>query len=162
MKIIEQNTSKLVLHHQNILSKIVFILLIISGITMLAYYFANGIEPLVWMGTLLLAGGLIGYPFLKSISLSLDKNNKQIILDKTSMIKKQNRKFNYNEVDNFILKKVISDGPSGEYGNGTTESFHIVIVEKNGESESIFLGNSGTKMQRKLDLILQYFTKSII
>lgn len=162
MKIIEQDTSKLVLQHQNILSKTVFIFLIISGVTMLAYHLADGTEALLWIGVLILAAGLIGYPFLKSTRLSLDKDNKQIILDRASMIKKQNHKFNYNEVDDFTLKKVITDGPSGEYGNGTTEYFHIMITKKNGESETVFLGNSATRMQKKLDLILQYFTKSII
>lgn len=162
MKISEQNTYKLALDHSNKLSKVVFMLLIACGAIMLVFYFTQEIEPLLWIGLLILAAGLVGYPFVKSIHLSLDKNEKQIVIAKSSLLGKENRQFNYHDVDSFTLKRVVSDGTSGEYGTGTTEHFYIVLTEKNGKSENIFVGNSKTKMQEKLNLIQHYFTKSII
>lgn len=161
MKISEQSAYKLALDHSNMLSKIVFILLIACGTIMLVLYFTNEIEPLLWMGLLILTGGLVGYPFVKSIHLSLDKNEKQILIARSSLFGKQNRQFSYQDVDSFTLKKIVSDGTNGEYGTGTTEHFYIMLTEKNGKSENIFVGNSKTKMEEKLNLIQHYFTKSI-
>ena len=92
--------------------------------------------------------------------LHLDKNKRQIVIAKASMFGKRNQEFSYDDVDSFTLKKVLSESTSGEYGTGTTEYFYIVLTEKNGASERIFVGNSETKMQEKLNLILHYFTKS--
>lgn len=135
-------------------------LLIACGIIMLILYFTNKMEPFLWIGLLVLAGGLIGYPFIKSIQLSLDKSQRQIVLIKAHLFGKKNQAFNYNDVDHFTLKKVISDGTSGEYGTGTTAHFYIVLTQKDGKSERVFVGNSETKMQEKLNLILHYFTTS--
>lgn len=135
-------------------------LLIACGIIMLILYFTNKMEPFLWIGLLVLAGGLIGYPFIKSIQLSLDKSQRQIVLIKAHLFGKKNQVLNYNDVDHFTLKKVISDGTSGEYGTGTTEHFYIVLTQKDGKAERVFVGNSETKMQEKLNLILHYFTTS--
>jgi hypothetical protein len=161
MKVIEQSTNKLVIDQQNTLSKIIFLLLIAVGFIMTVFYFISGLEPLLWIGLLILVSGLAGYPFLKSIRLSLDKEGQSILLAKASMIKKQNQQFRYSEIDNFKIEKVLSK-TSGEYGDQINESFYLTLVRKDGKPENVFASNSSKKIQNKLDLIYNYFTKIIL
>lgn len=157
MKIIEQSNTKLVIDHQNNLSKLVFILLIITGLVMLVVYFTKEIDALLWIGLLVFTSGVIGYPFLKSINLSLDKSNQQVTLVKKSLFNKKVSTYNYNEIDNFTIKEVISSNTDNEYGAGTTTYFYIILTKVNGDLENIFVSNSQKKMQEKLNLILNYF-----
>ncbi|RAJ87414.1 hypothetical protein CLV59_101164 [Chitinophaga dinghuensis] len=162
MKILQQDNNTLILHNNNLTARVVLLTLIVTGIGMLLLFLIKGIEPLLWLGGIISLGAGIGYLFIDTTVLSMDKQQQQAGLVKSSLLKKVNKEFSFGEIDSFILKVVATRAGLDEDDQpyGSNESVYIRLVEKNGKQINLFVGDNREIMQRNLDLIKRYFARA--
>lgn len=159
MKIVEQTNSKLIVEHSNQVSKIVLFIVAVAGIILLGFYLQDETDVFLYMGLLLTSSGIIGYSFINTVRLSVDKINQQVVLIKYNLLKRKVDTLNFMDIDNFIIKKVITETTSGEYGSGSSTYYYLNLVKNDGEVANIFIHNSSKRLNELLSLILYYFIK---
>ena len=142
MKVLVNDSEQLVIEHKNITTKITMLVLIAAGITMLLIYWLKDLEALLWLGIIILLGGVTGYLFVNTITLRL-KNSDQ--------------SFPYAEIDRFSIEVVATQQPlNDEDSYSRSESVYLRLLDKKGKKYNVFVGGNKRKMEEKLALIQRY------
>ncbi|RFS20172.1 hypothetical protein DVR12_20880 [Chitinophaga silvatica] len=157
MKVLVNDSEQLVIEHKNITTKITMLVLIAAGITMLLIYWLKDLEALFWLGMIILLGGVIGYLFVNTVTLSMHKQQKIASLKKAGVLKNSNQSFPYAEIDRFSIEIVATQQPlNDEDSYSSSESVYLRLLDKNGKKYNVFVGGNKRKMEEKLALIQRY------